>query len=59
MTTYPALAKPNIMYLRTPASAILAAVIFNALIVVPLVPLALRGVRYRPQRAPRRCCHAA
>ena len=51
MTTYPALAKLNIMYLRTPASAVLAAVIFNALIIVALVPLALRGVRYRPQSA--------
>jgi K+-transporting ATPase ATPase B chain len=51
MTTYPALAKLNIMYLRTPSSAILAAVIFNALIIVALVPLALRGVRYRPQSA--------
>ncbi len=45
MTTYPALNKLNIMYLRTPASAILAAVIFNALIIVALVPLALRGVQ--------------
>jgi K+-transporting ATPase ATPase B chain len=51
MTTYPALNALNIMYLRTPASAILAAVIFNALIIVALVPLALRGVRYRPQSA--------
>jgi K+-transporting ATPase ATPase B chain len=51
MTTYPALNKLNIMYLRTPASAILAAVIFNALIIVALVPLALRGVRYKPQSA--------
>ena len=51
MTTYPALAKLNIMYLRTPASAILSAVIFNALIIVVLVPLALRGVRYTPQSA--------
>jgi K+-transporting ATPase ATPase B chain len=51
MTTYPVLNKLNIMYLRTPASAILAAVIFNALIIVALVPLALRGVRYRPQSA--------
>jgi len=40
------------MYLRTPSSAILAAVIFNAVIIVALVPLALRGVRYRPQSAP-------
>jgi K+-transporting ATPase ATPase B chain len=51
MTTYPALAKLNIMYLRTPASAVLAAVIFNALIIIALVPLALRGVRYRPESA--------
>jgi len=51
MTTYPALNKLNIMYLRTPASAILAAVIFNAVIIVALVPLALRGVQYRPQSA--------
>jgi potassium-transporting ATPase ATP-binding subunit len=51
MTTYPALARLNIMYLRTPASAVLAAVIFNAVIIVALVPLALRGVRYRPQSA--------
>ncbi len=51
MATYPPLAALNIMYLRTPASAILAAVIFNALIIVALVPLALRGVRYRPQSA--------
>jgi len=51
MVTYPALAKLNIMYLRTPQSAVLAAVIFNALIIVALVPLALRGVKYRPQSA--------
>ena len=36
------------MHLRTPQSAILSAVIFNALIIVALIPLALRGVRYRP-----------
>jgi K+-transporting ATPase ATPase B chain len=51
MATYPALAKLNIMHLRTPHSAVLAAVIFNALIIVALVPLALRGVKYRPQSA--------
>src|SRR5207244_7836534 len=51
MTTYPALNKLNIMYLRTPSSAILAAVIFNALIIIALVPLSLRGVKYRPQSA--------
>jgi K+-transporting ATPase ATPase B chain len=51
MTTYPALAAMNIMRLHTPESAILAAVIFNALIIIALVPLALRGVAYRPQGA--------
>jgi K+-transporting ATPase ATPase B chain len=40
--------KLNIMYLHSPQSAILAAVIFNALIIVALIPLALRGVKYRP-----------
>ncbi len=48
MTTYPALGKLNIMHLHTPQSAVLAAVIFNALIIIALVPLALRGVKYRP-----------
>jgi K+-transporting ATPase ATPase B chain len=38
----------NVMHLATPQSAILSAVIFNALIIVALIPLALRGVRYRP-----------
>jgi K+-transporting ATPase ATPase B chain len=47
-TTYPVLNALNVMHLATPASAILSAVIFNALIIVFLVPLALRGVRYRP-----------
>lgn len=46
--TYPALGKLNVMHLATPASAILSAVIFNALIIVALIPLALRGVVYRP-----------
>ena len=46
--TYPALGNLNIMGLRSPQSAVLAAVIFNALIIVALVPLALRGVKYRP-----------
>ncbi|MGH8917412.1 MAG: HAD-IC family P-type ATPase, partial [Actinomycetes bacterium] len=41
----------NIMHLATPKSAILSAVIFNALIIVALIPLALRGVRYRPSSA--------
>jgi K+-transporting ATPase ATPase B chain len=45
--TYPALNALNVMHLATPRSAILSAVIFNALIIVFLIPLALRGVRYR------------
>ncbi|MFD5825103.1 potassium-transporting ATPase subunit KdpB [Lentzea sp. NPDC060358] len=48
---YPALDKLNIMRLATPQSAILSAVIFNALVIVALIPLALRGVRYRPSSA--------
>jgi len=48
MTMYPVLGKLNIMNLHTPQSAVLAAVIFNALIIIALVPLALRGVKYRP-----------
>ena len=47
-TTYPQLNALNIMGLATPTSAILSAVIFNALIIIVLIPLALRGVRYRP-----------
>jgi K+-transporting ATPase ATPase B chain len=47
-TTYPALAVLNVMHLATPESAILSAVIFNALIIVALIPLALKGVKYRP-----------
>ena len=45
---YPTLQSLNIMHLATPQSAILSAVIFNALIIVALIPLALRGVQYRP-----------
>ena len=48
VSTYPALGALNIMHLATPASAILSAVIFNALIIVALIPLALKGVSYRP-----------
>src|SRR5579871_3948413 len=48
MATMPELLALNIMGLRTPQSAILSAVIFNALIIIALVPLALRGVKYRP-----------
>ena len=45
--TFPVLNALNIMHLRTPASAVLSAVIFNALIIIALIPLALRGVKYR------------
>jgi K+-transporting ATPase ATPase B chain len=47
-TTYPTLSALNVMRLATPQSAILSAVIFNALIIIALIPLALRGVPYRP-----------
>jgi potassium-transporting ATPase ATP-binding subunit len=47
-STYPVLNALNIMGLATPESAILSAVIFNALIIIALIPLALKGVRYRP-----------
>ncbi|MFF1378220.1 potassium-transporting ATPase subunit KdpB [Streptomyces sp. NPDC058308] len=50
---YPSLDKLNIMNLSSPQSAILSAVVFNALIIVALVPLALKGVRYRPMTADR------
>ena len=45
---YPQLQSLNIMHLATPQSAILSAIIFNALIIVALIPLSLRGVAYRP-----------
>ncbi|HXP61630.1 MAG TPA: potassium-transporting ATPase subunit KdpB [Dongiaceae bacterium] len=48
MATFPAIAPLNIMSLHSPASAILSAVIFNALIIIALIPLALRGVVYKP-----------
>jgi K+-transporting ATPase ATPase B chain len=47
-TTYPVLDVLNVMELATPASAILSAVIFNALIIVALIPLALKGIKYKP-----------
>lgn len=50
---YPGLDRLNIMGLHSPHSAILSAVVFNALIIIALVPLALRGVRYRPMGADR------
>jgi potassium-transporting ATPase ATP-binding subunit len=48
---YPQIAVLNVMHLATPQSAILSAIIFNALIIVALIPLALRGVKYRPSTA--------
>ena len=48
MGTFPAIAPLNVMHLHSPNSAILSAIIFNALIIVALIPLALRGVRFRP-----------
>lgn len=51
--TYPALRALNIMHLATPESAVLSAVIFNALIIIFLIPLALKGVRYKPMPASR------
>jgi K+-transporting ATPase ATPase B chain len=50
-TTYPVLEALNIMHLATPQSAILSAVIFNALVIPALIPLALKGVRYRAEGA--------
>ena len=51
MGVFPALGTLNVMRLSSPESAILSAVVFNALVIVALVPLALRGVRYRPASA--------
>ncbi|HRI48759.1 MAG TPA: potassium-transporting ATPase subunit KdpB [Pseudomonadota bacterium] len=48
VTVFPEIAPLNVMHLASPQSAILAAVIFNALVIILLIPLALRGVRYRP-----------
>ncbi|HZZ49585.1 MAG TPA: potassium-transporting ATPase subunit KdpB [Pseudonocardia sp.] len=51
VVAYPQLNALNIMHLASPRSAVLSAVIFNALVIVALIPLALRGVRYRPTSA--------
>jgi K+-transporting ATPase ATPase B chain len=51
VTSFPQLERLNVMHLDTPESAILSAVIFNALVIVALIPLALRGVRFRAQSA--------
>jgi potassium-transporting ATPase ATP-binding subunit len=48
ITSIPALQAMNVMHLKSPESAILSAVIFNAIIIPILIPLALRGVQYRP-----------
>ena len=53
VSTYPRLGVLNVMQLATPESAILSAVIFNALVIVALIPLALKGVKYRPVGAER------
>jgi potassium-transporting ATPase ATP-binding subunit len=50
-TVYPSLDALNIMGLHSPTSAVLSAIIFNALIIIALIPLALRGVRYKPSSA--------
>ena len=51
IAAYPGLAPLNVMHLASPESAILSAVIFNAIIIILLIPLALRGVQYRPMGA--------
>jgi K+-transporting ATPase ATPase B chain len=51
VATYPQLGALNIMHLHSPTSAVLSAVIFNALVIIALIPLALRGVRFRPSSA--------
>lgn len=51
VTTYPALGALNVMGLHSPTTAVMSAVIFNALIIVALIPLALRGITYRPAPA--------
>ncbi|HMS57112.1 MAG TPA: HAD-IC family P-type ATPase, partial [Fimbriimonadaceae bacterium] len=48
VSVYPELSRLNVMGLKTPESAILSAVIFNALVIVALIPLALKGIKYRP-----------
>ena len=53
ITIYPQLGALNIMRLHSPTSAILSAVIFNALIIIALIPLALKGIKYRAESADR------
>src|SRR5438270_1392270 len=49
--TFPVLNALNVMHLKTPQSAVLSAVIFNAIVIIALIPLALRGIKYRPMSA--------
>ena len=58
VATYPQLNTLNIMKLHSPQSAVLSAVIFNALVIVALIPLALRGVKFRADVRRRRSCAA-
>jgi K+-transporting ATPase ATPase B chain len=51
ISAYPGLSALNVMHLHSPTSAVLSAVIFNALIIIALIPLALRGVKFRPSGA--------
>jgi K+-transporting ATPase ATPase B chain len=51
LVTFPQLQALNIMNLKSPESAVLSAVIFNAVVIICLIPLALRGVKYRPLSA--------
>jgi K+-transporting ATPase ATPase B chain len=51
VTTYPTLGALNVMGLHSPTTAVMSAVIFNALIIIALIPLALRGIQYRPAPA--------
>jgi K+-transporting ATPase ATPase B chain len=51
-SVFPGLGRLNVMHLHSPASAVTSAIVFNALIIIALIPLALRGVRYKPSSAP-------
>ena len=51
MGVFPGLGVLNVMGLHSPASAVMSAIIFNAIVIVVLIPLALRGVKYRPASA--------
>ncbi|MBN9189652.1 MAG: potassium-transporting ATPase subunit B, partial [Microbacterium sp.] len=51
MGVFPGLAALNLMQLHSPASAVTSAIVFNALVIIALIPLSLRGVKYRPASA--------